>query len=285
MHRTHLLLIDPQNDFCDLPEELCPIAPDGQRLSPALPVPGAHGDIQRLTGWLGQNLSKVDAITVTMDHHHRLDIAHPGFWRTRAGDAVAPFTQISSGRLKTGEFDTAPGLDRERALAYLEALEADGRFAHMVWPVHCQIGTWGQCLHAGLQATLDGWEDLQGRSVAQVHKGQNPWTEHFSALRAEVVDPDDPATGLNQELLAALSASGTVFVAGEAGSHCVRATVEHLAENWTGDTSRIVLLVDAMSPVAGFESVQEKFLLAMKERGLAVRTLAEAAALLSGKAT
>jgi len=275
MHRTHLLLIDPQNDFCDLPEELCPIAPDGQRLSPALPVPGAHGDIQRLTGWLGQNLSKVDAITVTMDHHHRLDIAHPGFWRTRAGDAVAPFTQISSGRLKTGEFDTAPGLDRERALAYLEALEADGRFAHMVWPVHCQIGTWGQCVHPILQMSLDAWEDATGRTVAHILKGESHWTEHYSALQAEVPDPTDPSTSLNRTLLDRLATADAVLVAGEAGSHCVRATVEHLVEHWPHNVSRIVLVSDAMSPVSGFESVQARFLADMAARGLRIASTEE----------
>ena len=40
----HLLIIDPQNDFCDLPEAYCPELPDGSRLTPALPVPGAHAD-------------------------------------------------------------------------------------------------------------------------------------------------------------------------------------------------------------------------------------------------
>ena len=275
MHRTHLLLIDPQNDFCDLPEELCPIGPDGRRLSPALPVPGSHRDMLRLTGWLGQNLSKVDAITVTMDHHHRLDIAHPGFWRTRAGDAVAPFTQISASSLKAGEFAPAPGLDRERALAYLEALEADGRFAHMVWPVHCQIGTWGQCVHPGLQAMLDIWEDATGRPVAHVLKGESPWTEHYSALQAEVPDPADPSTGMNRTLLDRLATAEALLVAGEAGSHCVRATVEHLMEHWPHDASRIVLVSDGMSPVSGFEPVQARFLADMAARGLRIASTRE----------
>ena len=38
-----LLMIDPQNDFCDLPPALCP---PGE--APALPVAGAHADLQRL---------------------------------------------------------------------------------------------------------------------------------------------------------------------------------------------------------------------------------------------
>ncbi|HET7866761.1 MAG TPA: cysteine hydrolase, partial [Burkholderiaceae bacterium] len=37
--KVQLLLIDPQNDFCDLPPARCPADPGtGQRLAPALPV-------------------------------------------------------------------------------------------------------------------------------------------------------------------------------------------------------------------------------------------------------
>ena len=56
----HLLIIDPQNDFCDLPAEYCPeIA--GRRCAPALPVGGAHADMLRLADVLraaGSGLSE-----------------------------------------------------------------------------------------------------------------------------------------------------------------------------------------------------------------------------------
>jgi len=274
MNGTHLLVIDPQNDFCDLPPELHPTGTDGRRIAPSLPVTGAHGDMLRLAAWLGQNLTNLEAVTVTLDHHHRLDIAHPGFWRTRTGEAVAPFTQIAAASLAAGDFVPAPGLDQARAQAYLEALEATGRFVHMVWPVHCQIGTWGQCVHAGLQEALDAWEDRTGRRVDHVLKGENPWTEHYSAMQAEIPDPTDEATGLNRALLARLARAERVLIAGEAGSHCVRATVEHLVENWPHAADRLVLVEDAISPVAGFEAVYQDFLTRMRERGVRIARLA-----------
>lgn len=274
MNGTHLLVIDPQNDFCDLPTPLHPTGIDGRRLAPSLPVTGAHHDMLRLAAWLGQNLTKVDAVTVTLDHHHRLDIAHPGFWRTRTGEVAAPFTQITAASLAAGDFVPAPGLDKDRAQAYLEALEATGRFVHMVWPVHCQIGTWGQAVHAALQEALDAWEDLTARRVGHVLKGENPWTEHYSALQAEIPDPTDEATGLNRRLLARLAQAERVLIAGEAGSHCVRATVEHLVENWPHAMDRLTLVEDAISPVAGFEAVYADFLTRMRERGLRIARLA-----------
>jgi nicotinamidase/pyrazinamidase len=274
MNGTHLLVIDPQNDFCDLPEDLLPAAADGTRIAPSLPVTGAHRDMVRLAEWLGQNLAKVNAVTVTLDHHHRLDIAHPGFWRTRTNDVVAPFTQITAAAFAAGDFTVAQGLDAERAHRYLEALEATGRFVHMVWPVHCQIGTWGQCIHAALQTALDTWEDRTARRVRHVLKGENPWTEHYSALQAEIPDPADAATGLNRAMLAELAQADRVLIAGEAGSHCVRATVEHLVENWPHAMDRLVIVEDAISPVAGFEAVYADFLARMRERGLRIATLA-----------
>jgi nicotinamidase-related amidase len=263
MSFDHLLIIDPQNDFCDLPEDM---VPPGQK--PSLPVAGAHSDLLRLAGWIDRNRHAIGSVTVTMDHHHRLDIAHPSFWRTAEGGSVGPFTNISSAQVREGVYRPAPGLSSERAHAYLQALEDSGRFTHMVWPVHCQIGTWGQCVHAVLQGSLDRWEDETAQSVLHVPKGENPWTEHYSALRAEIPVETDPATELNHDLLARLSIADRVVVAGEAGSHCVRATVEHLVAHWTGDMSRIVLLTDAMSPVSRFEAVQTDFLSSMESRGL-----------------
>lgn len=268
---THLLLIDPQNDFCDLPEDWLPRSPvSGELLRPALPVAGAHADmlraaalVQRLGGTLG-------AVTLTLDSHHRIDVAHPGFWVDAVtGQAPGAFTPITAAQVRAGAYRPRDGVQQARVLAYLDALEATGRYTLMVWPVHCQMGSWGHGVHAGLQAALDAWADAQGRSVEVVTKGENPWTEHYSALQAEVPDVDDERTLLNQPLLAALDRADRVLIAGEAGSHCVRATVEHLAAHLpSGRVGKLVLLTDCISPVAGFEAQQAAFLADMQARGL-----------------
>ena len=275
MGRIHLLVIDPQNDFCDLPQDWLPPGLAGGKVAPALPVPGAHADLLRLADWLDAHAREVDDVTVTLDHHHRIDIAHPGFWRTPEGEPPQPFTQVSSADLDEGRIRTARPEDRDHARSYLRTLEATGRFTHMVWPVHCQIGTWGQSLHAGLQASLDRWEDLTGRAVRQVLKGENPRTEHYSALRAEVPVPGDPSTELNTPILRELERADLLVVAGEAGSHCVRATVEHILGNWSGPAGHLVLARDAMSPVGGFEAAQAAFLESAAAAGARVLALSE----------
>jgi len=260
----HLLIVDPQNDFCDLPPACC--APGH---SPALPVPGADADMQRLARLIEAAPERIDAITVTLDSHHRLDIAHPAFWQTQDGGQVLPFTQITAAALRAGQFRPRRAEHGARAQAYLDALEATGRYTLMVWPVHCEIGSWGHAVHARLHAAYQAWEEGRQRSVAKVLKGSNPWTEHYSALQAEVPDAADPASQLNRDLLAQLSQADEIWVAGEASSHCVRATVEHLVQYLPAALlPRIALITDCMSPVKGFEAQQAEFFAAMRARGL-----------------
>lgn len=270
----HLLIIDPQNDFCDLPPAYLPTDPlTGAALAPALPVAGAHQDMLRLARFIDAAAPALTAITVTLDSHHRLDIAHPTFWCTGDGQPVAPFTPITAAQVRAGAFRPRHADDLPRTLSYLDELEARGRYTLMVWPVHCEIGTWGHNVHADVRAAYSRWEDERQFIVRKVPKGVNPWTEHYSALMAEVPDADDPRSQLNRGLLDALDRAEIILVAGEAGSHCVKATVEHLAEHLPGrELSRLVLLTDCMSPVAGFADAQAAFQQRMRDLGVQQRT-------------
>ncbi|MCW7539253.1 isochorismatase family protein [Aquabacterium sp. A7-Y] len=280
-HRTHLLLIDPQNDFCDLPAEWCPLDPlSGARLGPALPVPGAHADMQRVAQLIDAAGGGLDQITVTLDSHHRIDIAHPAFWSAPLGEPVPPFTAITAAQVRAGQWRPREAGALPRALAYLDELEARGRYTLMVWPVHCEIGSWGHNVHSAVRAAYNRWEEATLTSVHKVVKGDNPWTEHYSALLAEVPDADDPDTQLNRALIERLDEADLILVAGEASSHCVKATTEHLVANLGGRPDRVVLLTDCMSPVAGFEAQHAAFLADMRARGVRLATSKDVASLL-----
>lgn len=281
----HLLIIDPQNDFCDLPDAYCPADPLGVPCRPALPVAGAHADLQRLAALIDAGGAGLAAITVTLDSHQHLDIAHPTFWQSAAGAPVAPFTPIAAADLRGGRLLPRNQAARARAQAYLDALEAAGRYTHMVWPVHCEIGTWGHNIHHDLRLACNRWEVASGRSVARVGKGENPWTEHYSAMMAEVPDPEDARTQFNSGLWHSLRAAERVFVAGEAGSHCVRATVEHLVADWpAAELDRLVLIEDCISAVGGFEAQYADFLAAMRRQGVQSMTAAAVGAELRANA-
>jgi nicotinamidase-related amidase len=259
----HLLVVDPQNDFMDIP-------------GAALPVPGARADMRRLAAFIDRAAPRIAGITITLDSHHSIGIERPGMWRAADGSAVAPFTQIGAAQVRAGAYLPRRPEDTPRVLAYLDALEAQGRYRLMIWPAHCEIGTWGHNVEDGLRAAYNRWEAAASRPVRKIHKGMNPWTENYSALRAEVPDPDDPRTQLDSALIAALDEAPCLVIAGEASSHCVRATTEHLADHLpSGRVDKLVLLADCMSPVPGFEAQAETFLAAMRGRGATVAASAE----------
>jgi nicotinamidase-related amidase len=272
--RVHLLIIDPQNDFCDLPEAYRPVDPHtGERVAPALPVAGAHQDMTRLAAFIDRGRGWLSDMTVTLDSHHRIDVAHPTFWLRRDGGAVSPFTPITARQVRDGEFRPRGAEALPRVLAYLDELEARGRYTLMVWPVHCEIGSWGHNVHADVKAAYNRWEEQTLRTVNFVAKGQNQWTEHYSAMQAEVPDEHDPSTQLNRTLIARLDAADLILVAGEASSHCVKATTEHLVENLpSGRREKVVLLTDCMSAVPGFEAQHDAFFKDMQRRGAVLTT-------------
>lgn len=277
---NHLLIIDPQNDFCDLPAEFrTPSTAHTAAAEPALPVPGAHADMLRLAALIDAAGAAFDRITVTLDSHQHFDIGHPPFWRQGDGSQVSPFTQVSAADVRAGRVLPRRAELAPRVLAYLDALEAAGRYQHMVWPVHCELGTWGHNVHTAVREAYNRWEETYDASVTKVLKGKNPYTEHYSAIQAEVPDPEDAETSANASLLAELRASSRTFIAGEASSHCVKATTEHIVQHFdAAERKRLVLLTDCMSPVTGFEAQARGFLDSMRELGVVLKTSAEALA-------
>jgi nicotinamidase/pyrazinamidase len=275
---VQLLIIDPQNDFCDLPEATCPV---GER--PALPVAGAHADMQRVAAFIREAGGALDGISITLDSHNRLHIAHPTFWQQADGSAVAPFTSITAEQVRAGLYRPREAAHLARALAYLDALDARGRYTLMVWPVHCEIGSWGHNVHSEVRAAYNAWEVAEQKVVGKVAKGSNLWTEHYSALQAEVPDEGDPHTLLNRPFLQTLDAARVLFIAGEASSHCVKATTEDIVANLlSGRPERVVLLTDCMSPVGGFVQQHEAFLADMRARGVRLASSVQMLAELQG---
>lgn len=272
--RIHLVTIDPQNDFCDLPDAYLPATIAGTtRIAPSLPVAGAHADMLRIAALIDAAGDALTEISVTLDSHQHIDIAHPTFWMDACGNAIDPFTQISAADVRAGRYVPRLAGAQPRVLAYLDQLEATGRYTHMVWPVHCEIGTWGHNVHRDVVAAYNRWERTTLRTVNKVVKGTNPWTEHYSAIRAEVPDPADASTELNATFIKQLRAADRILITGEAGSHCVKATTEHIAEQIGAD--RLTLLVDCMSPVSGFEPQYRAFIEVMRSQGATIATITD----------
>lgn len=263
--RIDLVIIDPQFDFCD---------PTG-----ALSVKGADDDMRRLADFIRKHKSQIDNIHVTLDSHQLVHIAHPIFWKSVAtGQHPVPFEGglpliITSQSLNDGTWTTTKPSLFGLAKHYVDSLEKNGRYPLTIWPPHCLIGTPGAAIYGPLMDALLEYAG-QFTTINFVTKGSNWKTEHYSAIQADVPDPNDPSTRMNTDFLNTVNLADLVILTGEAGSHCLANTGRD-ACNYFKDNSfveKLVTFKDTTSPVPFCESMQDSFFIDMISRGMQVAT-------------
>lgn len=288
--KLHLLIVDPQNDFS--------VADDGHGNKGTLVVPGAVGDMTRLALMVDRLGGRIDDIHVTMDSHQTIGIERPKWWqRVADGAEPLPFTCLgihpdgrrvvkfdftASGPVATEEEYTTyipsylhqGGPTGKGSFGYLQALAAKSRYPHIVWTEHCVVGTWGWGVVPVLAGALRRWERDQFARINYVTKGNNPWTEHFSGVQAEVPDPADPSTQVNTHLIRTLEEADLIAVTGEALSHCVANTARDIAATFSNPryVEKLVLLTDTTSNVAGFDFLGADFVRDLTAKGMRTET-------------
>jgi nicotinamidase-related amidase len=101
---------------------------------------------------------------------------------------------------------------------------------------------------------------------------------------AEVPISKDPTTQLNGRFLNTMTEADLILVPGEASTHCVKATIEQVADNIGEEhIKKFVLLTDCMSPVPAitdpdgnvvvdFPAMADAFLKDMEARGMQLTT-------------
>lgn len=261
INKVHLLVIDPQNDFC---------SPSG-----SLYVTGADKDMDRLATMIERFGGRLDDIHITLDSHRNFDVAHPMYWKNSKGDHPNPFTMISVKDVENAVWTpTVPSLYK-KSLDYVKELDKKGKYVLVIWPAHCLIGSVGHNVYSAVFDAVGKWEKKNVGMVNYVTKGSNPYTEHYSAIASEVPDPQDPSTQINSALINTLETGcDMLLIAGEAKSHCVRSTVMDIIKNFSDPkvAQKIVILTDAMSSVAGFEKFGDDFFDEAKKAGVQFNT-------------
>ncbi len=255
--RLCLLAIDVQNTFC-LPEfELFVAGQSGL---------GAVEDNIRLCQFIYRNLGVISEIVPTLDTHTAMQIFHPYFWVNSQGQHPTPAaTLITPEDITTGVWRVNPAIAasldidaaqlQSHALHYTQKLTANGKYPLTVWPYHSMLGGIGHALVSAVEAALFFHCIARGQQTRFELKGNNPLTENYSVLRAEVLEGTDgqPIANKNQALIHHLLSFDAVVIAGQAKSHCVAWTIDDLlTEIQAIDPAlaqKIYLLEDCTSPV------------------------------------
>eukprot|EP01038_Epipyxis_sp_PR26KG_P011683 gene11683-15644_t len=244
-----LFIVDPQVDF---------------HRGGSLAVPGADADSHRIANLINQltDRDKLSDVFISLDSHHPDHIAHAANWRHRDDPNRKPdlFQAITFDDVNTGEWvprdDSRESLDWVKE--YTHTLKRQDKFTLTIWPEHCIVGTPGHAVVPVINEAVQRWEDISCGSIKYIRKGSNNRTEFYSALSADVKDPNDPSTHFDKKLLAKLETCDKLLICGQASSHCVNHTLRDLMSHWHGEPSRIVYLEDCASPVAGFQLKSEE---------------------------
>ncbi len=262
---VHLLTIDAQNDF------VIANGPGGEK--GALVVGGAADDMTRLAAFITKNQKRIDEIHATLDSHQSVHIAHPIFWVNSKGEHPNPFTVITADDVKNGTWRAFYPPFQKRAQAYVDTLALNQRYALVIWPPHCIIGSWGASVVPAVSNALIEWEKAKFNRVSFVPKGSNFYTEHYSGIKADVIDDTDASTKLNTNLIDALTTADEIIITGEALSHCVCNTVRDIAAEFGVDNiKKLTLITDTSSNVTGFEKLGQDFVLEMAAKGMKLTT-------------
>ena len=260
--KVHLITIDPQNDFC------IPLGPGGEKGS--LVVAGADQDMARLGKFISKNKGRIEQVHCTLDSHQYVHIAHPAFWVNSKGEHPNPFTMISEDDVKNGVWRAYNPKWQAKAQGYVTSLKTNARYVLVIWPPHCLIGTWGHSIVPSVANALYEWEQDFNR-VNFVAKGSNLFTEHYSAVQADVPDDDDASTKLNTALIDMLTEADEILITGEALSHCVANSIRDVAAQFGADqVQKFTLLEDTSSNVGGFEKMGQDFVKEMVKKGMKI---------------
>lgn len=236
MKKIAILGIDLQNDF---------VLPTG-----ALSVVGAMEDVKRIGEFINKNSSKINHISLTLDSHHPIHIAHASYWKDKDGNHPSPFTQITSSDAKAGKW--TPQFNPQWSFKYLEELEKEGG-VNVIWNEHCLLGTNGWAIVDEVMNAVTQWERDNSRFYNLWFKGSNIFTEHFSIFKANVPYPNAPETQLNQQLIQVLNEHDEVFICGEALNYCVLNSVKDLNTYAPDLMKKVTILSDCSSAIGTFD--------------------------------
>lgn len=255
-----VVLVDYQHDFVD---------PSG-----TLYVPGSESDVARFLTWFYANAHKITTLYASLDTHLPFQIFYSSWWiNPRTGEHPQPFTVITGQDVDNRTW--VPLLEPEWSLHYIHELQEKARKDLMIWPYHTMQGTLGHMLVSPISEAIAWHSTARQTQPVYIEKGLTTRTEFYGIFGAEVPDPQSPESSLNIPLLDTVMQHDSVYIAGEAKSHCVLETERQIVERYASQPDalrKLYFLKDCTSsvqhPLIDFDALAEQELVRMGEQGV-----------------
>lgn len=251
--KKQLLLIDVQNDF---------VNPNG-----SLFVPGADEDAKRTAQFIVENIEEIDHIALTIDDHNTSHVSLDTAWKN-----VDPFTSISLEDYLKGKYTIRDDARKGKILQYLETLKLNKKPNLTVWPAHCLVGSWGQCIDRNVFNAVLEWEKHNNLKAKFFRKGQDDNTDQYSLFSSE------SSTGIDTKLAFKFYNMKNLFIAGQEKYICVGSSIIDIVK-CMGDGSNITLLNNCTSSIGATDDIYRERVKnlenAIKEFGISVKTTKE----------
>ena len=260
-----LLIIDMQVDFC-------------HRDSPMY-VNGASQDVRNLIIWINRHQHRIGKIFVSLDTHQPQQIFFPSWWMSDKGNMPPDFTVITREKIAHGEW--SPVYEPGRSKYYVDMLEEQGKNNLVIWPYHCLLGTRGHMLDTNLYAAIRAHAMVMRSPTKFVIKGMMEMSEFYSIFEPEVKSSRELNDLFNHNLLDQLNAFESIYIAGEAKSHCVLESIQSMVKHagLPEVVGKIHLLEDATSVVSApgidYETPTNEAITKLIDRGMTLTSTIE----------
>jgi nicotinamidase-related amidase len=228
----------------------------------ALGVPNSHGDVERMTQFIYDNMDKISNIAVSIDTHTPHQIFHPCWWIDENGNNPAPFTAITLADLDSGKWRAI--INPQASREYVRHLEQDGKKTLVVWTYHCIQGTTGGALENQF-SNMIYFHSVAKKSVVQrLVKGQLTTTEFYGIIKPEY----DVKGYINLDFLNKLESYDKIIIAGEARDYCVYESCKQMLEYHSSRPdilNKIYILEDCMSSIGAKADVDKMYVNLQKQ--------------------
>jgi len=223
--------IDVQNDFME---------------NGALGVQGSHGDTERFTQFIYDNMDKIAQIAVSIDTHNPFQIFHPCWWVDANGMNPPPFTAITLKDLDDGKW--FPVVDPIRSRRYVEGLSIKAKKDLFIWTYHCLQGTHGAALENQFANMVYFHSVAKKTMVNRIVKGTDPFSEMYGIFAPEF----DEKGFINLDVLNKMAKFDKIVIGGQASDFCCYESIKQLLEFHKNNPEllkKVFILEDCMSAV------------------------------------